>query len=188
MVITSVLGSPRKKGNTNRVLTWLEDEFLAKGHRINRINVVEHKINGCKGCETCQKATDRPGCPQQDEAMDLLDRIMAADLIVYATPVYFWAPTAQMKALIDRHNSLVTGFGTPQWQSLMEGRSIGLVVTCGDAAESNADMVRDLFRRFADFLKCTYAGDLVIPFATTPDAFGDDVKAKAAAFARRLLG
>jgi len=188
MVITSVLGSPRKKGNTNRVLTWVEEELQAKGHRINRLNVVEHKVNGCKGCETCQKSTDRPGCAQQDDAIELLDRIMESDTIIYATPVYFWGPTAQMKALIDRHCSLVTGFGTPQWQSLVEGKSTGLVVTCGDSAEDNADLVRDTFKRLADYLKCSYAGDLVVPFATTPDAFGDDVKAQAAAFAQQLVG
>jgi hypothetical protein len=92
-----------------------------------------------------------------------------------------------MKALIDRHCSLVTGFGTPQWQSLMEGKTAGLVATCEDAVEDNADIVQDLFRKLANYLKCTYAGDLMIPFATTPDAFGDDVQSQATAFAQKLV-
>lgn len=155
---------------------------------MNRLNVVEYKVRGCKGCWTCKKSTDRPGCPQPDDAMELLNRIMESDAIIYATPVYFWGPTAQMKALIDRHCSLVTGFGTPQWNSLLEGRSAGLVVTCEDAVENNADLLQDLFKKLANYLKCTYAGDLVIPFATTPDAFGDDVKDQATAFADKFVG
>lgn len=187
MVITSVLGSPRRKGNTNRVLGWVEDALQANAHRIDRLNVVEHKVNGCKGCWTCKKFTDRPGCPQKDDAMNLIGKIMESDAIIYASPVYFWGPTAQMKALIDRHCSLVTGFGTPQWQSLMEGKTLGLVVTCEDAVEDNADHLQHLFRKLAGYLKCTYAGDLMIPFAKTPDAFGDDVKAQATAFAHELV-
>ena len=188
MNIITVLGSPRKKGNTNRVLSWVEDGLEAGGHQVNRLNVVEHKIRGCKGCWTCKKSADRPGCPQPDDAMELLGRIMRSDTIIYATPVYFWGPTAQMKTLIDRHCSLVTGFGTPQWHSLLEGKSVGLVVTCEDGVADNADLVQDLFKKLANYLKCTYVGDLVIPFATTPDALGNTAKNLATAFAHKLLG
>lgn len=187
MQVTSVLGSPRKKGNTNRVLGWVEEALRERGFHPNRINVVDRKILGCKGCWTCKKFTDRPGCPQKDDAVPVMKQLMASDLVIYATPVYFWGPTAQMKTLIDRHCSLVTGFGTPRWASLMEGKQTALVATCEDAVENNAEPLLDLFERLAAYLKCTRAGALVIPFATTPESLGNEVRDRAVEFAGELV-
>ncbi|MBI4964118.1 MAG: flavodoxin family protein [Desulfomonile tiedjei] len=186
MRIETVLGSPRKKGNTGKVLGWVEEALEARGHSVNRIQLVDHKINGCKGCWTCKKSKDKPGCPQKDDAVEILERLLDSDLVLYATPVYFWGPTAQIKAFVDRHCSLVTGYGTAQWQSLMAGKRIGLVVTCEDGIENNVDLLAEMFKRFADYLKCDHAGEIVIPFASKPDAMGDQARARAIAFANQL--
>lgn len=188
MNITTVLGSPRKKGNTNRVLGWVEETLRDAGHLVDRLNLVDYKINGCKGCFTCKKSEAEIGCPQKDEAKVVLSQLMVSDAVIYATPIYFWGPTAQMKTLIDRHCGLVTGFGDPTWHSLMEGKHTGLVVTCEDAPEEAADLTVELFKRLAHYLKCHYSGELLIPGTSTPDALGDDVKAKAAAYAQLLRG
>jgi len=186
MKITTVLGSPRKKGNTSKVLDWVEDGLKAHGHNVDRIRLTDYKVNGCKGCWTCKKFADQSGCPQKDDAVEILGRVMDSDVVLYATPVYFWGPTAQIKAFIDRHCSLVTGYGTPQWQSLMEGRQTGLVVTCEDGVEDNVDLLVEMFKRFANYLKCAHSGELIVPFATSPDTLGDPVRARAVAFADRL--
>jgi len=186
MKITTVLGSPRKKGNTSAVLGWVADALEERGHRVDRIRLVDYKVNGCKGCWTCKKFTDHPGCPQKDDAVEILMRVIDADLVLYGTPVYFWGPTSQIKAFIDRHCSLVTGFGSPQWQSLMEGKRIGVVVTCEEGVENNADLLLETFKRLSNYLKCTHLGALVVPFATTPEALGDPVRARAIAFADQI--
>ncbi|MFC1835818.1 flavodoxin family protein [Thermodesulfobacteriota bacterium] len=186
MNIETILGSPRKKGNTNQVLLWMEEALRGQGHGVNRINTVDHKVNGCKGCFTCKKSVDEPGCPQKDDVSDIVVRLISSDIVVYSTPIYFWGPTAQMKALLDRHCCIVTGFATPNWHSLMEGKRVALVVTCEDDVEENVDLTVELFNRFAHYLKCRHAGSLIIPFTTTPDALGDGVKEQAVAFAQRL--
>jgi multimeric flavodoxin WrbA len=185
---TSILGSPRKKGNTNKVLGWVEEAFQAQGHQVGRINVVDHEINGCKGCFTCKRFPDEPGCPQKDDAAEILDQLIGSDIILYASPNYMWGLTAQMKAVIDRHCSLVIGFGTPQWRSLLQGKKVGLVVTCEDAVENNSDLMMEMFGRLADYLKCDHAGALVVPFTTTPDALGEEVREQAWAFAKDAMG
>jgi multimeric flavodoxin WrbA len=188
MKIASILGSPRKKGNTNRVLQWIEDALQAQGHEVNRINTSDHKVRGCKGCFTCKKFTDKPGCPQKDDAVEIINRLIASDIILYGSPIYFWGPTSQMKTLIDRHCCLVKGFGTPQWKSFLEGKGLGLVVTCEDAAENNTDLMEEMFKRFVDYLKCDHLGSLIIPLTTTPEALGEDVRHGALAFAHQISG
>jgi multimeric flavodoxin WrbA len=187
MKIASILGSPRRQGNTSRVMQWIEDALRGQSHEIDRINIVDFKVNGCKGCFTCKKVADSLGCPQKDDAMEIMSRLMTVDTILYGSPIYFWGPTSQMKALIDRHCSLVTGFGTAQWQSLLEGKRLGLLVTCEDAVENNVDLMEEFYRRLARYLKCDHAGALVIPFTTTPDRLDDRVREQAHAFASRLV-
>jgi multimeric flavodoxin WrbA len=186
MNVSSILGSPRKKGNTGRVLGWVEEELERLDHRVSRIDLVDHRVNGCKGCFTCKRSADEPGCPQKDDGVGILNRLIDSDVILYASPNYMWGLTSQMKALIDRHCSLVTGYGTPDWHSLLDGKGIALVVTCEDAIEGNCDLMMLMFERLAGYLKCSHMGSLVIPHATTPDALSEEARERAATFAQSI--
>jgi multimeric flavodoxin WrbA len=186
MKIACILGSPRKKGNTARVLGWVEDELRSRGHDIDRINIVDHKVNGCKECYTCMTVPDEPGCPQEDEAVAIFERLMDADAILYGSPVFCWGFSSQIKPLIDRHLCLVSGYGTPEWKSLFEGKKTGLVITCGGPEEDNADLVKAMFMRLMDYAKCDPAGALVIPLCTTPEEMTEEVRQQAVEFAREI--
>ena len=108
--------------------------------------MVDHEVRGCLGCQRCQKVFDQPGCVQKDDALGIFERILAADLLVYASPLYCWDFTAQMKALIDRHYCLMKWESQPYF-SLMRGKRAALLVTCGDAVEDNADVIQTIFAR-----------------------------------------
>ena len=116
----------------------------------------------------------------------VLSQLMVSDAVIYATPIYFWGPSAQMKTLIDRHCGLVTGFGDPSWISLMEGKRIGLVVTSEDPPEKASDLTVELFKRFAHYLKSSYCGELLISGTTKPEALGDDVEGKSCGIRSKL--
>lgn len=91
--------SARRGGNSD----LLCDQFLAgardAGHRAEKIFLRDKKINYCLGCGVCN-ATHV--CVQKDDMKDLLDKLVNADVIVLATPVYFYTMNAQLKTLIDR--------------------------------------------------------------------------------------
>jgi len=125
MHILTILGSPRKHGNTAAVLAQFENLASAQ-HTIERINITDWTVRGCLGCNTCQRTLDEPGCCQRDDGVALLERILAADLVVYASPVYSWGLTAQLKALFDRHYCLVKWDANEK--ALMEGRRAMLLV------------------------------------------------------------
>jgi multimeric flavodoxin WrbA len=170
MNILTILGSPRRRGNTAAVLEQFE--ILAAGqHRIERVNIMDWKVNGCLGCDVCQRVLDEPGCRQPDDGLAVLRRILAADLVVYASPVYAWSITAQLKALFDRHYCLV------KWsageKALMAGRQAILLLTCGGSAGENADLVQPMFVRQMACMQAKIVGQFVVDNCSTPAALGE---------------
>ena len=91
--------SPRRHGNSDRLC----DEFLRgareAGHDAEKISLRDCRIGYCTGCGVCY---DTRTCPQRDDAAQIVGKMIAADVIVLATPVYFYTMSAQMKTLIDR--------------------------------------------------------------------------------------
>lgn len=92
--------SPRKGGNSD----LLCDEFMRgareAGHDVEKIWLPEKKINYCTGCCTC--VGKQGSCVQQDNMNEILEKILAADVMVLASPVYFHSMNGQMKTFIDR--------------------------------------------------------------------------------------
>ena len=94
-----ISASPRKGGNSDALC----DQFLlgAKeaGHNVEKVFLRDHKINYCLGCGVCNNTHV---CVQKDDMKNLLEKMVNADVIVLATPVYFYTMDAQLKAFIDR--------------------------------------------------------------------------------------
>jgi multimeric flavodoxin WrbA len=170
MKILTILGSPRRHGNTAAVLEQFE-ALAARQHAIERINITDWNVRGCLGCDVCQKNLDEPGCRQHDDGVALLQRVLGADLVVYASPVYAWSITAQLKAFFDRHYCLV------KWsageKALMAGKRAMLLVTCGGSATENADLVQPMFARQMACMRTEVAGQFVVPDCTTPQELGE---------------
>ncbi|MGD0681987.1 MAG: flavodoxin family protein [Terracidiphilus sp.] len=91
--------SPRKKGNSNTLCDQFMEGAIEAKHQVEKVVLAEKKINYCTGCYACKK---NGRCAQKDDMAQILDSMVAADVIVMATPVYFYAMCAQMKTVIDR--------------------------------------------------------------------------------------
>ena len=169
--IITIFGSPRKKGNTAKVLSMFEDE-VRKNHEVEQINVNQYKVGGCLGCYKCQEIKEEPGCVQKDDALPIFEKMIQADAIVYASPLFCWSFTSQIKPLIDRHFCLVTGAGTPDHHSLIGGKSSALLLTCAGPLEGNCDAIQSIFTAFSDYAKLRTKGNFILSFCTTPDAIG----------------
>ncbi len=162
MKIVTVLGSPRKRGNTSAILEAFERLACQRQHNVERINAVDWDVRGCLGCDTCFDTLDEPGCAQDDDAAWMLERILAAHLVVYASPVYAWGFTAQLKPLIDRHYCLVKWRRDEVASALMAGKRVALLATCGGDAAGNADLLEETFKRLLDYLQAQPAGFYVL--------------------------
>ena len=186
MKVTTILGSTKKKGNTAKVLGWFEDELTNLGHEVDRINIIDREVKGCLGCGTCQNKADEPGCVQKDDAVAIFENMMSADAVVYASPLYCWGFSSQMKALIDRHFCLMTGYGSPEYISLLDGKRTALLVTCGGPIENNADLIQSVFDRLNNYGNCNVVGKYVAPSCTTPDAISDEAMETARKMAKDI--
>ena len=148
--------------------------------------MVDYDVRGCLGCKHCQNVFDQVGCPQKDDALAIFERILAADLLVYATPLYCWSFTAQMKALLDRHFSLMKWDSQPYF-SLMRGKRAALLVTCGDEIEGNADVIQTVFARQMKCCETEVAGVYILPHCTVEKARGEEGAQLARQMASELL-
>jgi multimeric flavodoxin WrbA len=99
--------------------------------------------------------------------------MIQADAIVYASPLYCWSFTSQIKPLIDRHFCLVSGDGSRDQDSLIGGKLAALLVTCGGPIEGNCDAIQGIFAGFTSYLHLKPKGNYILPFCTTPEAIGD---------------
>ena len=118
-------GSPRRNGNS----AILSDEFARgaaeAGCSVEKVRVCGKKIAGCLGCNACYR--NGGACVQKDDMAEVREKMLEADGIVLASPIYFYSMTAQMKAVIDRSYAF--------YQQLA-GKTFYFLITCAatDAA------------------------------------------------------
>ncbi len=99
MKIVILSGSPRKMGNTE-IMTQAFANTVSKKHKVEIIPVANKKINGCIACKYCY-AHDGV-CSQQDDMTPIYESLKTADMVVFASPIYWFDITAQLKTVIDR--------------------------------------------------------------------------------------
>ena len=98
--ILIISSSPRKHGNTELMCQSFAKGALENGHKVVEVFLNEKNINFCQGCAFCEK---NPGkCSQQDDMSNIISELIKCDVVVFASPVYFYSLSGQMKTFIDR--------------------------------------------------------------------------------------
>lgn len=103
MLVLGIMGSPRKKGNTDFLLSSFMNEVKNTGIRTHIIEIAKKKILPCMEYSVCEK---KGTCPIDDDMNEIYPLLYEADIIVLATPIFFYNTPAQTKALIDRSQTL----------------------------------------------------------------------------------
>ncbi len=98
--ILILAGSPRKNGNTDRLVASFADG-ARKNNMVEIVSVSDYKVNPCIGCNSCF-TRDGNECFQNDDMNLIYDKLKAANMVVIASPVYFYGLSAELKAIIDR--------------------------------------------------------------------------------------
>ena len=99
-----VISTSLRRGSNSDMMT---DQFVAgakaAGHEVEKISLVGKEIQFCKGCLGCQKLGR---CVINDDVNDIMAKVLQADVICWATPIYYYEMSGQMKTLIDRMNAM----------------------------------------------------------------------------------
>lgn len=133
--------SPRRGGNSDTLSNEFMRGAVDAGHSVEKIFLRDKKINYCTGCSTC--SMHGKSCPQKDDMPEILNKMIAVDIIVMATPVYFYTMSAQMKTLIDRCCGLYTQ---------MNGKEFYFIVVAAEDQQQKMERTIDTFQGFLDCL------------------------------------
>jgi|WetSurSiteA1Bulk_404760.scaffolds.fasta_scaffold02043_5 multimeric flavodoxin WrbA len=139
-IVLVLSSSPRRGGNSDLLCDQFINGSTEAGHLAEKVFLKDKIINYCTGCGTC--IDKRKSCPQKDDMIEVLDKMVAADVIVMATPVYFYTMCAQMKTLIDRTCSRYTK---------ITDKEFNFIVT---AADSNNQAMERTLEEFRGFTSC----------------------------------
>lgn len=151
--IVILSGSPRKNGNTDRLVAAFIAGAKATGKNVRLFRVAEMGIAPCLGCNACFK---HPGvCAQKDDMTEIVTAIGQADTMVFASPVYYFSVSAQLKTVIDRMYVFL--------QVGMPVKEAALLLTCGAATTDAAEPSVAMFRMIASYQKWREAGIVIAP-------------------------
>ena len=140
--IVVLVGSMRKGGNTD-LLAQAFTEGASKNNEVEIVSVADYKVNPCIGCNSCFTRKENK-CFQNDDMGVIYEKLRSADIVVIASPVYFYGISAELKAIIDRlHTPMRNEFKTKKLALLLVGAAS--LPNLFDAIKLQYQLVLDFF-------------------------------------------
>lgn len=162
MSVLILNGSMRRGQNTDMLLSPVVQTLCAGGVAVDTVPLCERRIQPCVGCYACQQVADAYGCVLADDMQAIAGQVIAADVLLFATPIYTWYCTAPMKALLDRHYGFNKFYGSAAPSSLWAGKKVGIVATCGYPVEDGTGPFVQGIRRLCEHSDLEYIGMLAV--------------------------
>jgi multimeric flavodoxin WrbA len=154
--ILAVVGSPRKGGNTDLLVSRIAEGARAADAQVEVVRLGELRIRECDGCHACWKG--RP-CSKKDDMLAIYPKIDASEAIVFGTPVYWYGPTALMKAFIDRF----VYFNCERNRPLIRGKRAVVAVVLEETHKQTWRPVVEFFEKSLAYLEMKPAGTIIVP-------------------------
>jgi len=143
--IIALLGSPRKKGNSTLLANQIILGAESKGATVESIYLNGLNIKPCQGCYACQEE-DSKGCVIEDDMQGIHSKIIEANALIIASPVYWFNMSAQTKIFMDRCIAL---YNENHEKSHLYGKNIAIAMTYGDKDAFSSGCINAL-RTFQD--------------------------------------
>lgn len=153
--IVVITGSPRKNGNSFAMADAFIEAAESQGHQVSRFDAAFLQIGGCCACDRCYESEN--ACCIDDDFNRIAPEILAADAVVFATPVYWYSIPAQIKSVIDKMYSFCVAMKS------IDGKSCAVIACCEDEDRSVLSGVSIPIERTAALLNWRMAGEVLIP-------------------------
>ncbi|MEW6751110.1 MAG: flavodoxin family protein [Candidatus Latescibacterota bacterium] len=154
--ILGVVGSPRRGGNTHVLVEHVLQGARQAGAETEVLLLADLTVRECDGCHACWRG--KP-CSKRDDMAEVYPRIAASDAVVFGTPVYWYGPTALVKAFLDRF----VYFNCPEHRPLVRGRAAALAVPFEEEGLQTAELVVEMFARSLRYLEMRLVGQVLAP-------------------------
>ena len=152
MKILILTASPRKGGNTDILAKAFADGAM-ENNNVETVDVCDCKINPCVGCNSCF-TRENNRCFQNDGMQSIYEKAADADMLVVASPVYFYGISAQLKAVIDR-------FHTPARKNF-KIKKVALLLTAGSSKQSVFGAIVRQYELIVDYFKFEDKGRILV--------------------------
>jgi len=162
MRICILMGSLRPNRNTAELCKPFMDELRLHEVEVEYITLHDKNIAPCRGCYRCQNVAGVYGCVQHDDMQAIIESILKADVLVFATPIYIWQATPPMKAAMDRMYGLNKFYGSAPRAVLNSGQAYALIATCGYDLNYGAGLLDEGIRRWCEHSGLPYIGMFAI--------------------------
>lgn len=159
--VLGIYGSPRQGGNTDILLAEALKGAKEAGAKVESLRVCDFKITPCRGCHACS----REGiCVIQDDMQAIYPRLLAANIVILASPIFFYGVTGWAKALVDRSQALWARKYTlhdPALGDQAQKRKGFFISVGGTKGQQLFDGAKLTVKYFFDAFNATYTGDLL---------------------------
>ena len=150
MKILILTGSPRKNGNSNTLVDNFAKGAKEKGHEVVRFDSAFKNVHPCTACDHCGMDGD---CVYKDDFNFVKENIVDADMVVFATPMYYFGISAQLKAVIDRFYSINEKIHKPKKSALF--------MTYADTRAIEAEPIKKHYETLLNYLGWTSVGEII---------------------------
>jgi multimeric flavodoxin WrbA len=170
MKILALVGSPRKRSNTDILIDEALRGAHCGGHSFEKIYLYQYEISPCLDCRKCKK--DRCLCMIDDGMQQIYEKIDAADLLIFGTPNYWYGPTAKMKLLVDRLRPYIAN-------KKLKGKK-AIVITPAAEGPKACGLIIEMFRMSFDYLEMEFTGSILAEAYERGEINGDEETLKKA--------
>lgn len=144
--VLGIVGSPRRGGNTDILVDHILRGSVGAGARVEKVHLSDLSIAPCQACYSCE-TTGR--CMHEDDMENLFEKMDASGVWVLGTPVYWWGPSAQIKAFVDRWFAKSANRDD---RDILSGRRVVLAVPLGDTDPKTARHVVGMFEDALEYV------------------------------------
>ncbi|MBN2290429.1 MAG: flavodoxin family protein [Candidatus Glassbacteria bacterium] len=157
--LLGIVGSPRRQGNTHVLVSEILEAACQEGAEAELVFLDSLEIAECDGCHACWKG---PGCSKGDDMSGLYPKIAESGVLIFGTPVYWYGPTALIKAFLDR----LVYFNCPENRVKISGKKAALAVPFEENDLGTADLLVAMFEKSLQYLEMELAGKIIVPGVT----------------------
>ncbi|MCP3967240.1 MAG: flavodoxin family protein [Lentisphaerae bacterium] len=186
--ILIITGSHRKTGNTALLAGWVADGARDYGAQVDLVDAahLKYKSNGCTSCYGCQDSAEYR-CIIKDEASDIIASMPEYDAVVFATPVYFFSLSAQIKLIMDRMYSLFK-FKNNKFKNNLDKTNFAVIASAAGDMGSGLEMTGAIIQKLAGFIGKKHKSLLIpnAPMDPVRTATDLEIKEKAMDFGAEL--